>query len=98
MVEICAGTAMLTKTVRKRGIRGLAVDKSKDRGCGTEIFLDNDVQLLIQILSTEASRIAGVFISQPCGTASKARERPVKTSLLAGRKQPMPLRTKDKPD
>ena len=26
VVEICAGTARLTKTVRKRGLRGLAID------------------------------------------------------------------------
>ena len=103
VVEICAGTARWTKTVRKRGFKGLAVDKTKDRGCGTEILLldltlDTDVQLLIQILSTEAPRIVLVFISPPCGTASKARERPIKTSLLRGAKQPMPLRTKEKPD
>ena len=51
-----------------------------------------------QIRDQEASRIALVFISLPCGTASKATERPIKTSLLAGRKQPLPLRTRDKPD
>jgi len=39
-----------------------------------------------------------VFISPPCGTASKARERSVKTSLLFGQKQPEPLRTSGKPD
>ena len=36
VVEICAGSARLTKTARKRGLRGLAIDKSKDSGCGTE--------------------------------------------------------------
>ena len=103
VVEICAGSARLTKTVRKRGLRGLAIDKSKDRGCGTEIMildltLHHDVRLLLQILATEASRIALVFISPPCGTASKARERPIRSSLLGGRKQPEPLRSKEKPD
>ena len=39
VVEICAGTARLTKTVRARGIRGLAVDKSKSRTCGTDIMI-----------------------------------------------------------
>ena len=103
VVEICAGTARLTKTVRKRGRRGLAIDKTKDRGCGTEIMVldltvEQDVLLLLQIITIEGSRIALVFISPPCGTASKARERPIKSSLLAGRNQPLPLRTKDKPD
>ena len=37
VVEICAGSARLTKTARKQGLRGLAIDKSKDSGCGTEL-------------------------------------------------------------
>ena len=45
-----------------------------------------------------AGRIALVFISPPCGTASKARERPVKSSLLFGNKQPVPSRNADKSD
>ena len=39
VIELCAGTARLTKTIRTHGMRGLAVDKSKDRGCGTEIMI-----------------------------------------------------------
>jgi hypothetical protein len=103
VIEICAGTARLTKTVRARGIRGLAVDKSKNRTCGTDIMIldltvEHDLNLLMQIISAEAARIVLVFISPPCGTASKARERPIKTSLLFGRKQPLPLRSADRPD
>ena len=103
VIEICAGTARLTKTVRARGIRGLAVDKSKNRSCGTDIMVldltvEHDLNLLMQIISAEAARIILVFISPPCGTASKARERPIKTSLLFGRKQPLPLRSAERPD
>jgi hypothetical protein len=103
VVEVCAGTARLTKTVRARGIRGLAIDKSRDRSCGTEIMIldltvEHDLNFLSQILTAEAGRIALVFISPPCGTASKARERPIKTSLLSGRKQFVPLRSTEKPD
>ena len=103
VIEICAGTARLTKTVRARGIRGLAVDKSKNRTCGTDIMVldltvEHDLNLLMQIISAEAARIILVFISPPCGTASKARERPIKTSLLFGRKQPLPLRSAERPD
>ena len=39
VVEICTGSARLTKTVRAKGIRGLAIDKTKSRGCGTEIMV-----------------------------------------------------------
>ena len=103
VLEVCAGTARLTKTVRARGIRGLAVDKSKSRTCGTDIMildltLEHDLNLLLQIISAEAGRIILVFMSPPCGTASKARERPIKSSLLFGRKQPEPLRSSTRPD
>ena len=103
VVEICAGSARLTKTVRAKGIRGLAIDKTKSRGCGTEIMvldltLEHDLRILLQLLKSESKRIALVFISLPCGTASKARERPIKSSLLFGQKQPQPLRTAGKPD
>ena len=103
VVEICAGSARITKTVRARGIRGLAVDKTKDRSCGTDIMIldltiANDLKLLMQILSAERHRILLVFISPPCGTASKARERPIAEHLLQGRPQPLPLRSTDKPD
>ena len=68
VVEICAGRARLTKTVRSKGMRGLAVDKSKGRSCGTEIMLldltgQHDLQSLLQILQSEASRITLVIIS-----------------------------------
>ena len=59
IVEICAGTARLTKTARQKGFRGLAIDKSKSRGCGTEIMildltLEQDLNILLQILKAES--------------------------------------------
>ena len=103
VIELCAGTARLTKTIRAHGMRGLAVDKSKDRGCGTDIMIldltkEHDLQILLQLIRSEAGRIALIFISPPCGTASKARERHIAHHLLAGKKQPVPLRSQDKPD
>ena len=103
VVEICAGSARLTKTCRKMGLRGLAVDHTKDRSCGTDIFLldltvATNLQLLLDIISAERDKLLLVFIAPPCGTASKARCRPIKTSLLRGRKAPVPLRTEAQPD
>ena len=63
-----------------------------------DLTLEHDLRILLQLLRSESKRIALVFISPPCGTASKARERPIKTSLLFGQKQPEPLRTSGKPD
>ena len=68
VVEICAGSARLTKTVRSKGMRGLAIDKTKNRSCGTEIMvldltLEQDLRILLQLLKSESKRIALVFIS-----------------------------------
>jgi len=103
VVETCAGSARLTKAMRSTGMRSLAVDKSKGQSCGTEIMLldlmvQQGLQAWLQNLQSEASRIALVFNFPTCGTASKARERPIKASQSFGRKQPEPLRAWDKPD
>ena len=103
VVEICAGSARLTKTCRKIGLRGLAVDRSKERSCGTDILVldltvDSQLQLLLDVLGAEKDKLLLVFIAPPCGTASRARGRPIKSSLLRGRKAPQPLRTDDQPD
>lgn len=81
VIEVCAGSARLTKTCRKFGLRDLAMDKSTDRSCG------------IDIITAEQDKLLLVFIAPPCGTASRARGRPIKASLLNGRKAPQPLRS-----
>ena len=103
LLEICAGSARLTKTARKFGLRGLAVDKSKSRSCGVDILILDltnafDFQFLVSLVEAEHDRICLVFVSPPCGTASRARSRPIKSSLLQGRKAPQPLRTDSHPD
>ena len=50
VVEVCAGTARLTKTVRARGIRGLAVGKSKSKTCGTDIMILDLIDPLVSRL------------------------------------------------
>ena len=102
-VEVCAGSARLTKTCRQMGLRGLAVDRSKERSCGTDILIldltvDSQLQLLLDLLRAEKDKLLMVFIAPPCGTASRARGRPIKSSLLKGRKAPVPLRTDAQPD
>lgn len=102
-VEVCAGSARLTKTCRQMGLRGLAVDRSKERSCGTDILIldltvDSQLQLLLDLLRAEKDKLLMVFIAPPCGTASRARGRPIKSSLLKGRRAPVPLRTDAQPD
>ena len=64
VVEICAGSARLTKTCRKIGLRGLAVDRSKERSCGTDILVldltvDSQLQLLLDVLGAEKDIVIG---------------------------------------
>ena len=56
------------------------------------------LQILFDIIKAEKDRLLMIFVAPPCGTASRARSRPIKASLLRGRKQPVPLRSDDKPD
>ena len=103
VIEVYAGSARLTKTCRKLGLRGLAVDKVTERSCGIDIMvLDltvaSQLQLLLDIIEAEKHRIFMIFIAPPCGTASRARGRPIKSSLLRGRKAPAPLRSDLQPD
>ena len=103
VIEICAGSARLSKTCRKIGLRAMAIDKITSRGCGTEILVmdltdDLQFQLLLDIINAERHRIIMIFIAPPCGTASRARERPIKRSLLKNRQAPRPLRTTEQPD
>ena len=90
VIEVCAGSARLTKTCRKLGLRGLAIDKITGRSCGVDIMtLDLTVraqlQLLLDIIAAEKDKLVLVFIAPPCGTASRARGRPIKSSLLDAR-------------
>ena len=39
VIEICAGSARLTKTCRKLGLRGIAVDKHTERSCGIDVMV-----------------------------------------------------------
>ena len=103
VIEVCAGSARLTKTCRKLGLRGLAIDKITSRSCGIDIMtLDLTVraqlQLLLDIIAAEKDKLLLVFIASPCGTASRARGRPIRSSLLRGRRAPQPLRTDSQPD
>lgn len=82
ILEICAGSARLTKAARNQGFKGLAFDHSDNRSCGIEICnieLADPQQLqdLLEFITVEAHRIAAIWIAPSCGTASRARERPL---------------------
>ena len=99
IVEICAGSARLTKTARAMGFEGVGVDHSSKRSCGVDICvfdLANPAELedLLEYIRKDASCIALIWIAPSCGTASRARERPIP----GHEKCPQPLRSDDRPD
>ena len=99
VLEICAGSARLTKAARDQGFKGLAFDHSDARSCGIEICnvdLTDPQQLkdLLEFITVEAPRIVAIWIAPSCGTASRARERP----LPGNADGPKPLRSTDQPD
>ena len=63
-----------------------------------DLTVPSQLQLLLDLIAAEKDKLLLVFIAPPCGTASRARGRPIKPSLLQGRKAPQPLRTDDQPD
>ena len=51
VIEVCAGSARLTKTCRKLGLRGIAVVKHTERSCGIAVMvLDLSVDSALQLL------------------------------------------------
>ena len=106
LIELCAGTAILSRTAQSLRVRTLAVDHDRKRapwkGC-VMLDLADPVQVksLCELISSEKSKIIAVFAappSPPCGTASRARERPLRSFQRRGFKVPQPLRSDSDPD
>ena len=102
-VEICAGSARLTRTAREAGFNGIAVDHTDKRTCGIDICIfeledQEQVNDLCAFLEAEAENIAAVWIAPSCGTASKARERRLPQLARLGIQVPIPLRSNEQPD
>ena len=103
VVEICAGSARLTRVAREAGFHGLAIDHSSSRSCGIDICIfeledQTQVDELCKFLKEEADNIAAVWIAPSCGTASRARERKLPQLTRLGVAEPIPLRSKSQPD
>ena len=103
IVEICAGSARLTKVARDAGFHGLAIDHTQARSCGIDICIfeledPTQVDELCGFLEEEADNIAAVWIAPSCGTASKARERKLPQLQRLGISEPIPLRSISQPD
>ena len=101
ILEIFAGSARLSKACRKLGFEAVAVDQTKDRSEQFPIFqIDvtdsqslNDLESFIDV---EKDAILHAHFAPSCGTASRARGRPIPGEHpKAG---PQPLRSEVFPD
>ena len=88
-VEIFAGTARLSKAARDMGMEALPVDKTAARS--TQIHIaqydvtePDQLSALMEVLENEKHRIAAVHLAPACGTASKAREKKLRTWAKKG--------------
>ena len=101
VLEIFSGTCRLSKACRGLGLQALSVDKDVTRSENAVVAkydLCDPAQFgtLVKLVRLEHHRLVHAHFAPSCGTASRARERPV-PGLPADR-QPRPLRSDDKPD
>ena len=92
-VELCAGSAVLSSEASKRGFQTFAIDHEMNRFLPkSKIFLlDLSQETSQQLLSDmyRQMRPQWTHMGLPCGTASRARQKPVS---VRGAPQPRPLR------
>ena len=102
VIKIFAGTARLTRAVRDIGLSGLAVDKDSNRAQNVHIanYDLNDppqFQALCELVQKHHDQILWVHFAPACGTASRARGRPLPKLQKLGVKVPQPLRSDEQP-
>ena len=101
ILEIFAGTCRLSKACRGLGLQALSVDKDVNRAENAvvakyDLCDPNQFSTLEKLVRSERHRLVHAHFAPSCGTASRARERPVPG--LPKDRQPRPLRSHDKPD
>ena len=96
-MELCAGSAILSSEASKKGFQTFAVDHELNRfATKSKIFLldlskDESRQLISEMYHNMKPK--WTHMGLPCGTASRAREKPVTDRLREhGAPQPRPLR------
>ena len=97
-LELCGGSARLTRALLDRGFECMAIDwhRNGSKPEGPSVLLDlttaHAQQLLLSLVAKK--RILFAHCAPPCGTASRARDRPLPASLQKqGAPCPEPLRS-----
>ena len=99
-VEVFSGKASFSRAMIQAGFEVVSVDHEVDAPYAPVVTLDlttkSSQDILKEILSSK--RLVAVHFGLPCGTASKARDRPISQELQnRGVPSPAPLRSADYP-
>ena len=106
-IELCCGSASLSAQAQKAGFQVFPLDYSLNRfkpeASVVQIDLSKDSSVDVVVCMIKFLRLKWIHCGLPCGTCSRARERPVAENLrAAGAPNPRPLRDSDfllgKPD
>lgn len=102
-IELCAGSARLSATLKSKGFKTVAVDHSKNRHqqhhqCISIDLADESCLEQVLGLLDEPGHPIYVHASPPCGASSRARERKIPFRLKRrGAPEPKPLRSSRRP-
>ena len=102
MLEIFGGCARLTASLRGLGYDAIAIDYKRNKSIpeGPSCLLDvtdPEMQAVLYDL-LRSGRLRFVHLAPPCGTASRAREKPLPAHILKlGVKEPQNLRSSSYP-
>ena len=101
-LELCAGTAGYTAALRRAGFDSLGIDHSRNRHASQaptamlDLTTEAGQRVVREVL--QSGRLLYCHAAPPCGTASRARDRPVRAHLRArGAPSPVPLRSEEFP-
>lgn len=97
ILELCAGSAKLSFTLQRWGMRSVPIDHGRNRHQPwwptTSLDLSDPIQCSVLMDAIVSDQVDVIFAAPPCGTCSKARE----LRLSKTNHGPPPLRSKEYP-
>ena len=99
-IEFCCGSAALSAAAQKAGFQVFPIDHAHNRfrpkASIVQIDLSDEASIDVVVCMINFLKPRWLHFGLPCGTCSRARERPVAAALVAaGAPQPRPLRDAD---
>jgi hypothetical protein len=96
-LELCAGSAVLSKTMQSSHIFAIPVDHDRNSHVAkvptVKLDLADAAQVAVILDLVDSGSLAAVWAAVPCGTCSRAREIPIPGNRFA----PKPLRSNEYP-